>query len=267
MMAYIQILAIVLCSCFIQDAFSVVKVRRVTSAAPVDDEAAPQLAGAGGRAAAMPPVRRTTSTKRTVTRTPTAAPAPPPPPPPPPAKYPHLAAVKDMLWNTLEDINRATEYGKLNARAARNTLSNVLSNDVFWSSVIGALRRRVKVTNDGKRAAAHIRTCNALTTAVTSPNAMQGFQDVANEVYGTVSRMQSDVGTDALRLLTEMVDGGEVNRGLDTITSIVKKINFNPRMLVKGFAMLRKTLNLGGLMHMNGGMARGLMSFTSKFSK
>jgi len=244
----------------LQDAFSVVRVRKVTSAAAANDEAASQLAGAGVQAALKPPVVRTTTTKRVVTKTPTAAPKPP-------AKYPHLAAVKDMFWNTLEDINQASEYGKLNMRAARNMLSNVLSNEMFWSSVVGALRRRVKMTNDGKRADKHIRICNALTTAVTNPNAMQGFQEVANEVYGTVSRIQSDVGADALELVTKMVNGGEVNSFLDTITSIVNKIDFNPSKLVKGFAMLRKTLNLGGAMNMSGGMARGIMSITSKFNK
>jgi len=243
----------------LQDAFSVKRViRKVTSAVPANDEAALQLAGAGGQEAAMPPVRRVVSRVSNEASL---------PPPPPPAKYPNLAAVKDMFWNSFEDINRANEYGKLNCRAARNMLSNVLIDDQFWSSVIGALRRRVKVTNDSKRAANHIRKCNALTTVVTSPNAMQGFQDVANEVYGTVSRIRSDVGADALRLVTEMVNGGGVNRGLDMITSIVNKINFSPRMLIKGFAMLRKTLNLGGAMHMGGGLARGLMSFTSKFNK
>ncbi|CAI6343900.1 unnamed protein product [Macrosiphum euphorbiae] len=253
-MAYIQILAIVLCSCFIQDSFSVVRVRKATSAAPVNGEAALQLAGADDQGAAMTPVRRTKTVTRVVA-------------PSPPAKYPHLSAVKGMFWNAFENINRANEYGKLNCRAARNMLSNVLINKLFWTSVIGALKRRVKVTNDSKRAVGHIRMCNALTTAITSPNAMQGFQDVANEVYGTVSRIQSDVGKDALRLVTEMVKGGEVNRGLDTITSIVNKINFNPRMLVKGFAMLRKTLNLGGAMQMGGGLTRGIMSLTSKFNK
>jgi len=240
----------------LQDAFSVVRVRKATSAAPVNGEAALQLAGADDQAAAMPPVRRT----KTVIKVPTAAPSPP-------AKYPHLSAVKGMFWNAFENINRANEYGKLNCRAARNMLSKVLIDKLFWSSVVGALRRRVKVTNDSKRAVGHIRMCNALTTVITSPNAIQGFQDVANEVYGTVSRIQSDVGKDALRLVTEMVKDGEVNRGLGTITSIVNKINFNPRMLVKGFAMLRKTLNLGGAMQMGGGLTRGIMSLTSKFNK
>eukprot|EP00102_Acyrthosiphon_pisum_P006360 XP_001952288.2 PREDICTED: uncharacterized protein LOC100159087 [Acyrthosiphon pisum] len=258
MMAYIQILAIVLCSCFVQDAFSIKRTRTVTSAAPANDGDGLQYTGASPT-----PVRRTV--KRTVTRVPTVAPLPPPPPPP--AKYPHLTAVKDMFWNAFEDINQANEYGKLNTRAARNMLSNVLVNELFWSSVVRALRRRVKVTNDSNRADGHVRTCNALTNAVTSPNAMQGFQDVANEVYVTVSRMHSDVGTDALRLVTEMVNGGEVNRGLDTITNIVNKINLSPKMLIKGFDMLRKTLNLGGAMNMGGGLARGLMSFTSKLNK
>ncbi|KAL4132597.1 hypothetical protein QTP88_009721 [Uroleucon formosanum] len=251
-MAYIQILAIVLCSCFIQDAFSVVKVRKVTSGSSNK-----QLADAGGQAAAIPPVRRTATRKQTM--------APPPPPPPP--KYPHLTAVKDMFWNTLEDINRANMYGKLNVRSARNTLSNVLSNKPFWLSVAGILKRKVKITNDSKRADSNIRVCNALTTAITSPNAMQAFQDMANEVYGIVSRFQSDVSTEALRLVTEMVNSGEVNRLLDTITNIIIKIKLNPRMLVKGFAMFQKTLNLGGSINMGGGLAKGIMSLTSKFNK
>lgn len=242
----------------LQDAFSVVKVRRVTSG-PSNK----QLADAGGQAAAMPPVRRHTTVRRTSTKKQTMV----PPPPPPPAKYPHLAAVKDMFWNTLEDINRANMYGKLNARSARNTLSNVLSNEPFWLSVVGILKRKVKITNDSKRADSKIRVCNALTTAITSPNAMQGFQDVANEVYGTVSRFQSDVSTDALRLVTEMVNSGEVNRLLDTITNIITKIKLSPRMLVKGFAMFQKTLNLGGSINMGGGLAKGIMSLTSKFNK
>lgn len=247
----------------LQDAFSTTRVRRVTSG-PAKGAAAVQLADVGDQAAEVSPVRRTKTVKRTVSSQPTAVPEPPPPPPP---KYPHLTAVKEMFWNAFEDINRANLNGKLATRSARNTMNNVLSNELFWTSVVGALRRRVKVTNDSERTDKKIRTCNALTATITSPNAVQGFQDVANEVYGTVSRMQSEVGTDALRLVTEMVNGGEVTRGLDTITDIVNNLDLDPRMLVRGFAMLRKTLNLGGTINMGGGLAKGLMSLTSKFNK
>ncbi|XP_022163007.1 uncharacterized protein LOC111028600 [Myzus persicae] len=250
MMAHIQILAIVLCSCFIQDAFPL-----------LDKQTQQQPAGADRQT-----VRRVKTVKRVnqVSSKDIEAPAPPPETP---SKYPNLTAVKDMFWNTFEDINRESEYGQLGVRSVRNTLSNVLSNGLFWSSFEGALKRRVKVTNDAQRADRKIRLCNNITGLVTDPNASQGFQEIANEVYTSVVRMQSEVGTDALRLVTEMVNGGEVTRGLDAISDIVSKIKLNPRMLVKGFAMLRKTLNLGGAMNMSGGLAKGLMSITSKFNK
>ncbi|XP_026811885.1 uncharacterized protein LOC113552996 [Rhopalosiphum maidis] len=263
-MAYIQILAIVLCSCFVQDAFSVAKVvRKPVAAATTNDVAAPQFPDANDQAATMRPVRRMTTIKRTVSRKPTAVQAPPPPPPP---KYPYLTAVKDMFWNTWEDINR-NDVGKLSTRALRNMLGSVLVDDLFWSSASSAVRRRAKVTNDSQRADHKIRMCNALTSTLTSPNAMQGFKEVVNEVYGTVSRIRSDVGTDALRLAIEIVNGGEVTNGLNMLTNIVTNIRLNPEMLNKGFNMFQRTLNLGGMLNMSGGMAKGLMSITSKFNK
>lgn len=210
------------------------------------------------------PLRRMTTIKRTLSRKPTVVAQKPLPPPPP--KYPYLTAVKDKLWSTLEDINQDA-VGKLTTRAIRNTLGNVLADDLFWSSATAAVRRRVKVTNDSERADKKIQTCNAITSIITSPNAMQGFRDVVNEVYGTVTRVHSDVGVEALKLATEMVNTGEVTNGLDAITKAVTEVNLYPEMLIKGFAVLHKTLNMGGAINMSGGMAKGLMSITSRFNK
>jgi len=171
-----------------------------------------------------------------------------------------------MFWNALEDINR-NEVGKLSTRALRNTLGNVLVDDLFWLSTSSAVRRRAKMTNDSRRANQKIRMCNALTSALTSSNAMPGFKDVVNEVYGTVSRIRSDIGTDALRLTTEMVNNGDVTNGLNVLTNFVTNIRLNPEMLNKAFNMFIKTLNLGGVINMSGGMAKSLMSITSKFNK
>uniref|UniRef100_A0A2S2NTF8 Uncharacterized protein n=1 Tax=Schizaphis graminum TaxID=13262 RepID=A0A2S2NTF8_SCHGA len=265
-MAYIQILAIVLCSCFVQDAFSVAKVvQKPVAAAPTNDVATPQFPDAKGQTATMRPVRRVTSVKRMVSQKPTAVQAPPPPPPPPPPKYPYLTAVKDMFWNMWEDINR-NDVGKLSTRALRNTLGNVLVDDLFWSSASSAIRRRAKVTNNSQRADHKIRMCNALTSTLTSPNAMQGFKEVVNELYGTVSRIQSDIGTNALRQATKMVNDGEVTNDLNMLTNTVNNIRLDPLMLLKGFNMFQRTLNMGGMLNMSGGMAKGLMSITSKFN-
>jgi len=186
--------------------------------------------------------------------------------PPPPPKYPYLTAVKDKLWNTWEEINRDA-IGKLTTRAIRNAIGNVLADDLFWSTATATVKRRGKITNDSERADKKIQTCNAITSIMTSPNSMQGFKDVVNEVYGTVTNMHSDVGVEALKLATEMVNTGEVTNGLDMITDVVKKINLSPDMLRMGFDMFHKTLNLGGVMNMSGGMAKGLMSITSRFKK
>lgn len=188
----------------------------------------------------------------------------PPPPPPPPPKYPNLTAVKDMFWDTWEDINRTSVNGKLNTRAVRNSVGDVLANGEFWWSLVSAVKRRVKVTNDQRKADNRIQICNALTSAITSPMAVDGFEKLANEVYDTVTRTHSKVGTDGLRLVTEMVNGGEVTKGLDAITNIVNNVNLDPEMLVKGFESLRKTLNLGGSMDIGGGLAKSLMSISSK---
>jgi hypothetical protein len=249
----------------LQDAFSVTKVvRKSVAPATTNDVANPKFPDANDQAATMRPVRRmTTTVKRTVSRKPTAVQAPPPPPPP---KYPYLAAVNDMFWDSWEDINR-NDVGKLSTRALRNTLGSVLADDLFWSSAVSAVRRRAKVTNESQRADNKIRMCNAITSTITSPNAMQGFKEVVNELYGTVSRIRSDVGTDALRLATEMINNGEVTNGLNMLTDLVTNIRLNPELLNKGFNMFLKTLNLGGMLNMSGGMAKGLMSITSKFNK
>lgn len=210
------------------------------------------------------PMKRTMTIKRTASRNPAAVAQEPLPPPPP--KYPYLAAVKNKMWSMLEDINR-NSVGKLTIRAIRNAMGNVLADDLFWSSATAAVRRRVKITNDSERADKKIQTCNAITSIATSPNTMEGFKEVVNEVYDMVSRMHSNVGVEALELATEMVNNGRVTNGLDTITDVVTNINLNPDMLIKGFNMLNKPLNLNSAINMNGGMAKGLMAITSRFNK
>lgn len=202
--------------------------------------------------------------KRTVSRKPSTVVQKSLPPPPP--KYPYLTAVNDKLWSTWEEINRDAT-GKLTTRAIRNAIGNVLADDLFWSTATAAVKRRVKITNDSERADKKIQTCNAITSIMTSPNSMQGFKDVVNEVYGTVTNMHSDVGVEALKLATEMVNTGEVTNGLDMITDVVTNMNLSPNMLRMGFAMFHKTLNLGGVINMSGGLAKGLMSITSRFKK
>ncbi|XP_025200691.1 uncharacterized protein LOC112598442 [Melanaphis sacchari] len=254
-MAYIQILAIVLCSCFVQDAFSATKIQKSRSAAQANGVVSQQLPGAAGEAAKMQPMKRTTTLKRIVSRKVVA-----------PPKYPHLTAVKDKFWKSWENINQ-TKTGKLNTRAIRNALNDILVNDRFWWSVISAVRRRAKVTNDSQRAENKIRMCNAFTSTITSPNAVQGFQDIVNEVYGTVTSFRSDLATDALQIATDMVNTGEVTNSLDALSKIVHYVKLSPEMLKKMFAMFHKTLNMGGRINMGGGIAKSLMSITSKFNK
>ncbi|XP_027851238.2 uncharacterized protein LOC114130459 [Aphis gossypii] len=257
-MAYIQILVIVVCSCFLQEALL------AQPKAPANG--AQQYSGPDVRQSVPPsrPLRRATMVKRTVSRKPTAVAQEPLPPPPP--KYPYLTAVKDKLWSTWEDINRDA-IGKLSTRAIRNAVGHMLADDLFWSTATAFVRRRGKITNDSERADKKIQTCNAITSIFTSPNAMEGFKDVVNDAYGTVTRLQSDVGVEALNVATEMVNNGEVTNILDTITDAVTNVNLRPEMLIKGFAMLHKTLNMGGKINMSDNMARGLMSITSRFNK
>ncbi|KAE9545599.1 hypothetical protein AGLY_001142 [Aphis glycines] len=256
-MAYIQILVIVVCSCFIQEALL---------AQPKAPANGAQYSDPDVRQSVPPsrPLRRTTTVKRTVSRKPTAVAQDPLPPPPP--KYPYLTAAKDKLWSTWEEVNRDA-IGKLSTRAIRNAIGDMLADDLFWSTATAFVKRRVKITNDIERADKKIQTCNMITSVLTSPNSMERFKDMVNEMYGTVTRVHSNVGVEALNLANEMVNTGEVTKVLDTITHIVNNIDLRPEMLIKGFAMLHKTLNMGGKVNMNNNMAKSLMFITSRFNK
>lgn len=180
-------------------------------------------------------------------------------------EYPHLTAVKDMFWDTFENINQASVYGKLDIRAARNTMRNVLGYEEFWSLLAKMMRNRVYVTHFKKKADSKIQKCNMFTSAITSPIATQALENVANEFYATVSSMRPDVASNAMRLVTDMVNGGRVTRGLDAIADTVTRVNLCPEKLIKGFDHIHDMLKMGGTMKMNGGMAKGLMSVTSNF--
>lgn len=252
----------------LQEGFSATKTRKAT-AAPVVDEAGLRSSGGGTQLTtpgpAAPQLQLQTGAKRPASRKSTEA-VQASPPPPAADKYPHLTAVKDMFWNTLEDINRASANGKLATRAARNAVHDVLANGEFWDSLRQMLQRRAKATNDVIRADRRIRTSNALTAAVTSPMAVEGFQQVVNEVYNTVSGIRSDVGVDALRLMAQTVDDGSVSRGLGAVADVVDGVNLNPGALIRGFAMFRKALNLCGATNMTGDLSRSLMSFSSRIN-
>lgn len=186
--------------------------------------------------------------------------------PSPSEKYPYLTAVKDMFWNTFENINKASENGKLDTRAARNMMRNVLSDDQFWSSLTRLTRKRLHVAYDKKRADRKIQKCNMLTSAITSPIATQGFENIANELCATVSSIRPDIGcTNSIQLVADLVNGGSVARGLDAISDVVSNVDLCPRRLIKGFDHIHNMLKIGGIMKMNGGIAKGLMSMTSNF--
>ncbi|XP_015378361.1 PREDICTED: uncharacterized protein LOC107172580 [Diuraphis noxia] len=236
MMACIQILAFVLCSFFLQDAFSV-RYNGVQS-----NESDDQMM----------------QTIEEVNEAPESSPSPS-------KKYPNLTAVKDMFWDTIENINRANENGKLEIRALRNTMNNVLRDDVFWSSLVRLMKKYASVTFDSKRADRKIQLYNTFTSIITNPTAVQGFEDITNELYNTVSSIRMDVDSNAVQKVTNMVNSGSMIRDLDAITGIVNKIDWCPKHLIKDFDFIHMTLNMLGSMKMNNNMSKGLISFSSNF--
>lgn len=219
-------------------------------------------AAAGARETAAPAAVATKpGTTRTVRRTTSRKAAAPPP------KYPHLAKVEEMAWKTAEDVNRTNESGKLTVRSVRNAIGDFLESEVFWSTMVAAIKRRAKLANNKERADQMINACNALTSVLTGPLAARGLEKLAADVYDAAVTADPSTCTSALSLATEMVNGGQVTDGLKATNNIVNNVDISPGMVTNVFSKIIKVLNHGGAVVMSQGVSNGLFTVYSRMNR
>lgn len=212
------------------------------------------VAAAGAAAPKRAPaIRRLVSTKR-------AAPAPPPP------KYPNLAEAESILWSTLEEGNRANETGKKTARGVRNAIATLLNSPDAWELLEWLIRKEARTTYDSLRADARISTCNAVAESLINPMVTNEFVKLISDVYDAAVQMDTTVAEEALQVATDLASGGFVTEGLDKAQGIVEGVDLDPLVVSKAFAMLKKSINMGGSFHMGDKMTNSLVSLTSKFN-
>jgi hypothetical protein len=186
---------------------------------------------------------------------------------PPPPKYPNLAKVENMIWETAEDINRTNESGKLIVRSVRNAIEDFLTSRKFWYTLVGIIKRRAKLTNNKERVDKVIGASNALTSILLGPMAARGLEKLAHDVYDTAVTANPGMCTEALSLATNIVNGNQVTDGLRAVNSIVTNIEIHPDMVTQAFAKLIKYISLNGSISMSQGMANGFLAVSSRLNR
>lgn len=181
----------------------------------------------------------------------------------PPSKYPNLAKVENLIWETAEDINRTNESGKLVVRSVRNAIEDFLKSKMFWYTLVANIKRRTKLTNNKERVDKVIGASNVLTSMLLGPMAARGLKKLANDVYEAAVMANPVMCTETLSLATNIVNGNQVTDGLKAANSIITNVEIHPDMVTKVVSKLIKIINSNGSISMNQGMANGFLAVSS----
>ncbi|VVC34633.1 Hypothetical protein CINCED_3A025338 [Cinara cedri] len=230
-MAYIQILAIVLCACILQDAYAQKPTMKKS------------------------PSKRITAVDKPVNSKSLKLGSS--------NKYPNLTKVQTDFWKAWNYINNKNQYGKMGTRSARNMFEHMVNNESLWAALVKAIQRYNKMTYNEIKANEHVKLSNILGELMTSPIAKEGdipmFTIAANDMYESLVYIQSETYEAALLKATNVVNSGLVDKFLDKTLQLVMKVDLNPLNMVIYANKLKKLLDLGGMMQLGDLFSSGVL--------
>lgn len=183
------------------------------------------------------------------------------------AKYPNLEKLKTTFWNTIEEVNNGNKHSKLAIRDARNLVGTVLANQLFWNLVTDVMKKQAKYTHDKRKADTKIRVCDMVTETLTSPGMADGFLRMADDVYETTVRLNTDAAEVALDVATDVINSGGVSKFLDRVSGVVDDITLDEELAHRLFDLSRKYIDVCGMMKLNGKNSEILKRVTTAISK
>ncbi|XP_050434417.1 uncharacterized protein LOC126841799 [Adelges cooleyi] len=181
--------------------------------------------------------------------------------------YPKSAALGDMFWDTMEEINQ-TEPGQLLIRDLRNGIEDLMNNPTYWNICKRSAELIRHATNDPKTANEIVAVVKGLADILENQQIMERVLEIIGFLINQVSVLESaDMVTDMLNMLADTIENGNADFMVKKLSEIAEQTHLNPQSVVQGFNKLRSTMSKTANKKMTGREADSIVKMASVFNR